>query len=53
MKYGICVSIIGNLALLPENVRKLIAQIMSITKDNNTIFLNVAFAYTCEYTLYL
>ncbi|KAH0956567.1 hypothetical protein HN011_003819 [Eciton burchellii] len=46
MKYGICVRIIGNLALLPQNIRKLIAQIMFITKNNDTIFLNVAFAYT-------
>jgi ditrans,polycis-polyprenyl diphosphate synthase len=53
MKYGICVRIIGNLALLPQNIRKLIAQIMFITKNNDTIFLNVAFAYTCKYISYL
>lgn len=37
---------IGNLTLLPPDVRKLIAQAVLLTKDNNKHFLNVAFAYT-------
>lgn len=37
---------IGNFELLSEDVRKLIAEAVLLTKDNNKCFLNVAFAYT-------
>lgn len=37
---------IGNLQLLPEDVRKSIAKAVLLTKNNNKCFLNVAFAYT-------
>ncbi|XP_019696982.2 dehydrodolichyl diphosphate synthase complex subunit DHDDS [Harpegnathos saltator] len=46
MEHGVCVRIIGNLSLIPEDICKLIAKVMTITKDNNKAFLNVAFAYT-------
>lgn len=51
MEHGICVRIIGNLELLPEDLRKLVAEAIIITKNNNKAFLNIAFAYTCKYTL--
>lgn len=37
---------IGNLELLPADVRKLIAKAVLLTQNNNQCFLNVAFAYT-------
>lgn len=43
---GVCIRVIGNLALLPEDVRKLIAKAVLLTKDNKKCFLNIAFAYT-------
>ncbi|XP_043504816.1 dehydrodolichyl diphosphate synthase complex subunit DHDDS [Polistes fuscatus] len=46
MENGICVRIIGNLDLLPENLRKLMAEAIIITKNNSKAFLNIAFAYT-------
>lgn len=46
MSVGVCIRVIGNLELLPEDVRKLIAKAVLLTKDNNKCFLNVAFAYT-------
>lgn len=46
MEHGVCIRVIGNLSLLPQNIRKLIAQAMILTKDNKKTFLNVAFAYT-------
>lgn len=46
MKEGICIRVIGNLSLLPSDLRKLIAEAMLMTKDNNKAVLNVAFAYT-------
>lgn len=44
-----CIRVIGNLELIPLSVRKLIAKAMLITRNNDKVFLNVAFAYTCEY----
>lgn len=46
MEHGVCVRVIGNLGLIPEDIRRLIAEAMIITKNNNKAFLNVAFAYT-------
>lgn len=48
MEHGVCIRIIGNLSLLPQDIQKLIAQAMILTKDNNKTFLNVAFAYTAR-----
>lgn len=49
MERGVCIRIIGNLSLIPDDLRKLIAKVMCITRNNNKAFLNIAFAYTCEY----
>lgn len=49
MEHGVCVRVIGNLSLLPEDICKLIAEAMIATKDNNKAFLNLAFAYTCKH----
>ncbi|KAI4488962.1 hypothetical protein M0804_004460 [Polistes exclamans] len=46
MENGVCVRIIGNLELVPENLRKLMAEAIIITKNNSKAFLNIAFAYT-------
>jgi len=46
MEHGVCIRIIGNLTLIPMDVRKLIAKAMLITRQNDKVFLNVAFAYT-------
>ncbi|XP_053988524.1 dehydrodolichyl diphosphate synthase complex subunit DHDDS [Hylaeus anthracinus] len=45
-EYGLCVRIIGNLSLLPQNIQELIAETMICTKDHTKVFLNIAFAYT-------
>lgn len=46
MQEGVCIRVIGNLSLLPDDIKKLIAQAVLMTKDNNKAFLNIAFAYT-------
>ncbi|XP_023290824.1 uncharacterized protein LOC105698423 [Orussus abietinus] len=46
MEHGIHIRVIGNLSLIPMDIRKLIAEAMLITRHNNKVFLNVAFAYT-------
>lgn len=43
---GICIRVIGNLSLLPEDMRKLFAEAMISTENNNKAILNLAFAYT-------
>lgn len=44
----VCIRIIGDLSLLDDELRKLIAQVMLKTKDNDKAFFNIAFAYTCK-----
>jgi len=49
MDVGVCIRVIGNLSLIPEDLCKLVAEAMTITRENNKAFLNLAFAYTCKY----
>ncbi|KAJ8972369.1 hypothetical protein NQ317_018482 [Molorchus minor] len=46
MSEGISIRVIGNLSLLPEDLKKLIAEATLLTKDNKKAILNVAFSYT-------
>ncbi|XP_029174608.1 dehydrodolichyl diphosphate synthase complex subunit DHDDS-like isoform X1 [Nylanderia fulva] len=43
---GIRIRVIGNLALLSEEMQKLLAKMMITTKNNNKITLNLAFPYS-------
>lgn len=43
---GVRVRVIGNIALLPEDLTKIIYEIELLTRNNKTALLNVAFAYT-------
>jgi ditrans,polycis-polyprenyl diphosphate synthase len=45
-EHGVCINVIGNIKKLPDDLVKLIAESMLITKQNNKTFLNVAFSYT-------
>lgn len=45
-QYGIKIKILGNIKLLPEDVRKILRQTEDITKDNKRAVLNVCFPYT-------
>lgn len=51
MTDGICIRVIGNLSLLPPDIRKLLAEAMLLTKDNKKAVLNVAFSYTSRYEI--
>ncbi|KAF5288332.1 hypothetical protein FQR65_LT12066 [Abscondita terminalis] len=46
MADGVRIRVIGNLELLPSDIRKSIAEAMIMTKKNYKMFLNVAMAYT-------
>lgn len=43
---GICIRIIGNLAMLPLDLQRNMAEAMLLTQHNTNAILNVAFAYT-------
>lgn len=43
---GICIRIVGNLALLPLDLQQVMAEAMLLTEHNTNAILNVAFAYT-------
>lgn len=45
---GVRIRILGNLALLPEDVCALISEAMDITQNNDKAFLNIAMSYTCK-----
>ncbi|KAL1131748.1 hypothetical protein AAG570_011361 [Ranatra chinensis] len=47
-EHGVKIRVIGNLSLLPPDIRKLVAEVELITKDNNKAVLNVAFSYTAQ-----
>lgn len=44
--HGLCIRALGNLAMLPDDIQQLVAEVMLYSKDNDTSFLNVCFAYT-------
>lgn len=46
MKDGVCIRVFGVLDLLPIDLRRLIAKTMLLTRYNNKLILNIAFAYT-------
>ncbi|KAE8749961.1 hypothetical protein FOCC_FOCC003431 [Frankliniella occidentalis] len=45
-EHGVHIRVIGNLDLLPIDLRRLMAKAMLMTKDNSKAILNIAFAYT-------
>lgn len=45
-EHGVCIRVIGNLSLLPDDLQTLIAQAILETEKNSKLFLNVAFSYT-------
>lgn len=46
MEKGVKIRVIGNLKMLPNELQRLIAEVMLMTCDNQNSVLNVAFAYT-------
>lgn len=46
MEKSIRIRVIGNLKMLPNELQRLIAEVMLMTRDNHNSVLNVAFAYT-------
>jgi ditrans,polycis-polyprenyl diphosphate synthase len=51
-EHGIGIRVIGNMALLPTDLQKLVVESMESTKLNTKAILNIAFSYTCNYLSY-
>lgn len=51
-EWGVGLHIAGRLTLLPEDLRKLVAKAMMLTKNNNKLRLNIAYAYTGKIKLF-
>lgn len=51
MEIGVCIRVIGNLSMIPDDLHKLVAEVMTITSKNDKAFLNLAFPYACKYNL--
>ncbi|XP_076868573.1 dehydrodolichyl diphosphate synthase complex subunit DHDDS isoform X2 [Brachyhypopomus gauderio] len=50
-KHGVCIRVLGDLMLLPEDLQRLIAKAVVATKAHNKCFLNVCFAYTSRHEI--
>lgn len=46
MENGVCIRVIGNMSLIPPDLRAMMLEAVKLTRDNKKAFLNVAFAYT-------
>lgn len=47
-RHGICVRIIGNLLLLPDDVRQCAEEIVEWSRHNKDLYLNICMAYTTQ-----
>ncbi|GAA6067530.1 dehydrodolichyl diphosphate synthase complex subunit DHDDS, partial [Tachysurus ichikawai] len=50
-KHGVCVRVLGDLTLLPEDLQRLISKAVVSTRAYNKCFLNVCFAYTSRHEI--
>ncbi|XP_062841681.1 dehydrodolichyl diphosphate synthase complex subunit DHDDS isoform X1 [Trichomycterus rosablanca] len=50
-KHGVCIRVLGDLTLLPEDLQRQIAKAVVATRVHNKCFLNVCFAYTSRYEI--
>jgi ditrans,polycis-polyprenyl diphosphate synthase len=44
--HGVCVRILGDISLLPEDLQRVIARMVNVSKHNTKSILNIAFPYT-------
>jgi len=50
-KYGVCVRVLGDLELLPPDVREAMARVMEKSKNHKRSILNVCFSYTARHEM--
>ncbi|XP_056099268.1 dehydrodolichyl diphosphate synthase complex subunit DHDDS [Rhinichthys klamathensis goyatoka] len=51
VKHGVCIRVLGDLTLLPEDLQQVIAKSVVSTRAHNKCFLNVCFAYTSRHEI--
>lgn len=47
-KHGVCVRLIGNLNLLPQDIQNIIVEVVNLSKNNTRAFLNICLAYSSQ-----
>lgn len=50
-KHGVCIRVLGDLTLLPDDLQRHIAKAVVSTRAHNKCFLNVCFAYTSRHEI--
>lgn len=45
-KHEVCVRVLGNISLLPEDIQRTVAEVVNTSKNNTRAILNVCFSYT-------
>lgn len=45
-KHKVCVRVLGNLELLPDDIQKIVSEVVNLSKNNSRAILNVCFSYT-------
>nr|XP_002734350.1 PREDICTED: dehydrodolichyl diphosphate synthase-like [Saccoglossus kowalevskii] len=50
-KYGVCIRVLGDIDLLPNDVKRAVAEAVNFSKHNNRAILNVCFAYTSRHEI--
>lgn len=51
MANGVRIRLLGNIDMLPDDVKKLAAKITYMSKDNAKVFLNIAVAYSSQFEM--
>uniref|UniRef100_A0A1X7T1Y0 ditrans,polycis-polyprenyl diphosphate synthase [(2E,6E)-farnesyldiphosphate specific] n=1 Tax=Amphimedon queenslandica TaxID=400682 RepID=A0A1X7T1Y0_AMPQE len=49
--HGVCIRVLGDIKLLPTDVQESVARAVTMTKNNNKIYLNVCFSYASRYEI--
>lgn len=51
MEYGVCVRIVGEVSLLPQDLQQMLAKVVVNTCNNSKAYLNVCLAYTSRHDM--
>ena len=50
-KHGVCVRVLGNLSLVPEDVREAMKRAVDASRHNTRVYLNICISYTSQQEL--
>uniref|UniRef100_A0A1X7TT41 ditrans,polycis-polyprenyl diphosphate synthase [(2E,6E)-farnesyldiphosphate specific] n=1 Tax=Amphimedon queenslandica TaxID=400682 RepID=A0A1X7TT41_AMPQE len=49
--HGVCIRVLGDIKLLPTDVQESVARAVTMTKNNNKVYLNECFSYASRYEI--